>query len=143
MNLSIKKAAIVRLVMILGILLWTASAASASDTLQCQVFCPDFKNNALVDINIVVYNNHGHDVSFNKITIMYMNPALSFKGPYVINQANTVQANSSLPITISSFRMSTTAPINTIVPIAVLLWDTYFTAGYERGGGAGAGLRIK
>jgi hypothetical protein len=143
MNFFSKKARLLPVVMVLGVLLWAAGAASASDTLQCQVFCPDFKNNTLVDIHIVVYNQHDHDISFNKIAIMYMNPSLSFKGPYVINQVNTVKANSSLPITISSFRMSTTAPLNTIVPIAVLLWDTYFTAGYERGGGAGAALRVK
>jgi hypothetical protein len=138
-----KKINMLIIIIILAALLISPSVAIANDNLKCQVFCPDFKNNSLINLSLTVYNDHNHDISFNKITIAYMLPYLNFKGPYVITQAHTVPANSSITFTVNNFKIGTTSPVGTIVPIAVLFWDTYFTGGYERGGGAGAGLRIR
>lgn len=123
---------------VVGLLVFGGNAALAD--LECQVFCPNFDPGVPFNVTVKAYNNSNQNVSFNKVAIAYLNPDLTVKGPYVKAIARTVAPNSAVTFTVP-LTIVTTQPGGTLTPVAVTLWNNYVTAGYQRGGGAGAAQR--
>jgi hypothetical protein len=141
-KLAQRRRAIVAVLMVLSLLFLAATAVNADD-LKLQVLFPGTVTPGVqFNITIKAYNFSDKEISFNRVVVGYANPDMTIKGPYVSSTTErkvpiTTDPNQPYIFTVP-FKILTTQPTGTLVPMLVTLWYNQYTTGYSRGAGAGA-----
>ncbi|MBM4294993.1 MAG: hypothetical protein FJ126_08850 [Deltaproteobacteria bacterium] len=157
MTISKTGFAVITVMAALALLLFQVNVSQADNSLKLQVLGPPagVKVGTQFSLTIKAYNFQTSAVTFNRVVVGYVNPDLSVKGPLLVSSVSrTVPAgtrpNPWDPVTpgVLTFAVPFTIvptepplPANTILPIMVTLWNNAYTAGNERGAGAG-GVKI-
>jgi hypothetical protein len=146
MRFATKSFAITGVIAALTLLLLAVGPVDAHDDLKLQVLTQSVSPEVQFDLKIKAYNFTGHEVVFNRVAVAYLNPDLTVRGPYLVSSTERkvpITASESTPYTFTvPLRILTTQSPGTLVPILVTLWYNHYTAGYQRGAGAGA-VKIK
>ena len=157
MIVSKKRLAALMVIAISAALLFQANVSNA-ESVKLQVVGPLAGVKAGVPFNLTIkaYNFTTSAVAFNRVVVAYANPDLTVKGPLLVSStARTIPAGTpgsdpygpvtpgvltfTVPFTITT--PDSMLPANTIIPIMVTLWNNQYTAGNDRGAGAG-GVKI-
>jgi len=90
---------------------------------------PQITSGVPADISIIAKNNQEHQVSFDRATIAYVNPDLTFKGPFEVTwPAKTLQPGSQVTVK-AKITINTNLPSGSLVPLSVSLFYKKLSTG--------------
>jgi hypothetical protein len=115
----------------LGVLLLITahSLAGAMNILDFNVTCPTITSNVPFDMSIKVKNNNPYPVSFDRATIAYVNPDLTFKGPFEVTFGAKTLAPGKSTTVVCSATIVTSQPSGSLVPLSVTLFWAKLSTG--------------
>jgi len=112
------------------VLHFIAGQTLAGDNLEFSFATPQITSGVPANISIVVKNNHEERaISFDRATIAYVNPDLTFKGPFEVTwPTKTVQPGKQV-IAIAKITIITSQPSGSLIPLSVSLFFKKISTG--------------